>query len=190
MKEEKGFLNMSTKNEAHIPSGRLLHAVIGLIAAVLLILFDQWSKYLVVHHLKGQSPVPLISGVFELQYLENRGAAFGIFQGRRVFFLVITVVFLLIAVWFYSKLPLNRRFLPLRIITVVLAAGAVGNMIDRAANNYVVDFFYFKLINFPIFNVADIYVTVGAIGLILLLLFCYKEEDLNQIFPSKNKDGD
>ena len=176
---------MSVKHETHIPSGRFLHAAIGLIAAVLLIFFDQWSKYLVVNHLKGQNPIPLISGVFELQYLENRGAAFGIFQGKRGFFLVITVIILLIAVWFYRKLPLSRKCLPLRIVTVVLAAGAVGNMIDRVVNNYVVDFFYFKLINFPIFNVADIYVTVGAIGLIIFLLFYYKEEDLNQIFPSK-----
>ena len=72
----------------------------------------------------------------------------------------------------------------MRILIVLIGAGAVGNFIDRIRQGYVVDFFYFSLINFPIFNVADIYVTAAAFLLIFLCLFYYKEEDFEQIFPS------
>ena len=69
-------------------------------------------------------------------------------------------------------------------ICILFFAGALGNFIDRVFRNYVVDFFYFKLIDFPVFNVADIYVTVGTFILAFLLLFYYKEEDLDRIFHS------
>ena len=71
------------------------------------------------------------------------------------------------------------------IICILFFSGAIGNFIDRVIRNYVVDFFYFRLINFPIFNVADIYVTVAAFAMILLGIFYYKEEDYNKIFPGK-----
>ena len=64
-------------------------------------------------------------------------------------------------------------------------AGAIGNFIDRITQQYVVDFLYFKLIDFPIFNVADIYVTCAAFAMILLGFFYYKDEDVERIFPSK-----
>ena len=82
------------------------------------------------------------------------------------------------------KLPFTRRYLPLRVCMVLLVSGALGNVIDRVMHRYVVDFFYFKLIDFPVFNVADIYVTVGTFILAFLLLFYYKEEDLDRIFHS------
>ena len=73
------------------------------------------------------------------------------------------------------------------IICILLFAGGIGNFIDRIRLDYVVDFFYFSLINFPIFNVADIYVTVAAFVMILLGLFYYKDEDYDVIFPPKKK---
>ena len=73
------------------------------------------------------------------------------------------------------------------VILIFLMAGAVGNLIDRASQQYVVDFLYFKLINFPIFNVADIYVTCSAIALMILGIFYYKDEDIEMIFPSKKE---
>ena len=75
--------------------------------------------------------------------------------------------------------------IPLDLILIFLMAGAVGNLIDRASQQYVVDFLYFKLIDFPIFNVADIYVTCSAIALMILGVFYYKDEDVEMIFPSK-----
>ena len=76
---------------------------------------------------------------------------------------------------------MTRRFLYLRVIAVLFLSGAVGNAIDRMMNGYVIDFFYFSLIDFPIFNVADIYVAVSTILLIVLMLFYYKDEDFDQI---------
>lgn len=163
----------------------LKKGILAVISAIILIALDQFTKYLVVLYLKDHSPIILLRNVFQLQYLENNGAAFGMLQGGKIFFLFITVVFLIAACFAFYKMPLSKKFEPLRIVLVFLASGAIGNMIDRLLHNYVVDFFYFEPINFPIFNVADIYVTLSAIAFLVLLLFCYKEEDLNQIFPSK-----
>ena len=138
---------------------------------------------LFLDHLKGQAAIPIIKNVFELQYLENQGAAFGIMQGKKTFFVIGTLIFLVIVVILYHNIPLTKRFTPIRIVAVLIVAGAIGNMIDRVVHQYVIDFFYFKLINFPIFNVADIYVVVACILFILLMLFYYKEEELGQIFP-------
>lgn len=164
--------------------------LLGLITAALLILIDQLTKNLAVEHLKGQEPIVLWDGVFELRYLENRGAAFGILQNQRSFFLILTGIVLLVIVYVYLKrIPRERRFLWLNFIAILFFAGAIGNFIDRFMQDYVVDFFYFCLIDFPIFNVADIYVTVAAFLLILLGFFYYKEEDFERIFPSKKKES-
>ena len=88
----------------------------------------------------------------------------------------------------YIRMPKTKLFLPLRKAAVLILAGAIGNFIDRVRYGYVVDFFYFELIDFPIFNVADICVTVPMVAIIVLLLFVYKDEDLNQIFKKKSKD--
>ena len=84
-------------------------------------------------------------------------------------------------------MPSTTRSLTFAVILIFFVAGAIGNLIDRIVNNYVVDFFYFKLINFPIFNVADIYVTVAAFAFIILGIFYYKEEDFEMIFKKKDK---
>lgn len=144
---------------------------------VILTILDQWTKALCVAELKGQSPYVLLDGVLELRYIENRGAAFSLFQDATVFFWVIAVVAMSFIAWFLWKMPAERRFVPIRIILVFIAAGAMGNLIDRIQLRYVRDFIYFSLINFPVFNVADIYVTVSVAFLILLVLFYYKDSD-------------
>lgn len=138
---------------------------------------DQFTKQLAVWKLKDQSDFIVFRNVFELHYLENRGAAFGILKNQKLFFVFIAVVVITLIAYVLFKLPPHSRFLPADILLVVIASGAVGNIIDRIRFNYVVDFFYFSLINFPVFNVADIYVTVGTAVLILVVLFYYKEED-------------
>lgn len=154
----------------------------GFIPAVFLIGADQITKAAAVRQLKGADPFVIWPGVFELRYLENRGAAFGLFQNQRWFFLILTFFVLIGLSYLYLKrIPAERRFYPLNLIAILLFSGAVGNMIDRAAQGYVVDFFYFVLIDFPIFNVADIYVTIGAFLLIALGFFYYNEEDFNRI---------
>ena len=166
---------------------RQKYNLIGILAAIVLIALDQWTKHLAVLRLKGQSPIVLWDGVFELHYLENRGAAFGILQGQKAVFLVCTLLILILIVFFYNRLPAGKRFFMMRLVAVFLAEGAVGNLIDRMRYSYVVDFLYFKLIDFPVFNVADCYVTVGAVLLAVLILFVYKEEELG--FLSLKRQG-
>ena len=88
-------------------------------------------------------------------------------------------------------MPHVKRYTALYMTGLFIIAGAVGNMIDRALHQYVIDFFYFKLIDFPIFNVADIYVTVSTILILLLILFYYKEEELDDLFAviTRKKDS-
>ena len=159
-----------------------LTAFIVIAAGVIL---DQWSKYMAVLHLQGTDGVDLIPGVFRLTYLENRGAAFGVLQGQQWFFYIITAVILVAVLLVYRRMPAGRKFLPLRVCAVLIVSGALGNLIDRVGQGYVVDFFYFELIDFPVFNVADIFVTVSAVLLAVLLLLYYKEEDLEYIFHSR-----
>lgn len=161
----------------------VFRAVVAGLWVVFLVAIDQITKYLAALKL-ANGPLILIRGVFELQYLENRGAAFGILQNARWFFLILTAAFLVLAVWFYVKIPQTRRMRPLRIITIILMSGALGNMIDRAFLSYVRDFFYFSLIDFPIFNVADVYVTVSAFFLLIYVVFIYRDEEF--AFLKKN----
>ena len=172
---------MSIEN-SNKQNGRIRHYMMAVVSVCILVFLDQFTKQIVVQQLKGQSAYVLIRNVFQLEYLENRGAAFGLFQNQRIFFYISVLVISLVVIWFYGKVPMEKKYLPLRICAVLILSGAFGNCIDRIRLNYVVDFFYFKLINFPIFNVADIYVTVAAFLLIILILVYYKEEDLERIF--------
>ncbi len=151
------------------------------ISVVALIILDQITKLAAQNLLHGQDAYRIIPGVFELQYLENRGSAFGLLQGQRVFFVVMAGLMVFIIPYVYYRIPLTRRFWYLRVIACLFLAGAVGNAVDRLIHGYVIDFFYFSLIDFPIFNVADIYVTVSTFLLIILMLFYYQDEDFEQI---------
>lgn len=170
-------------------NSRTRHYVIAAVGIILGVILDQVTKYLVVMNLKGQEPLVLWEGVFQLEYLENRGAAFGMLQNQRAFFYLSVVLICVLVIWFYRKVPMEKKFLPLRFCAVFVTAGAFGNFIDRVRLNYVVDFLYFKLIDFPIFNVADIYVTVSAFVFFVLLMFYYKEDDLEQIFSGRKRRG-
>lgn len=156
----------------------LLLDILGIIALVAL---DQFTKYLAVIHLKDKPAYIIVNGILELNYLENRGAAFGMLQNQKVFFIFVAVVILGVIGYVLFKTPDGKKYRILHLLLSLIAAGAIGNMIDRVRFDYVVDFIYFVLINFPIFNVADIYVTLSTIALVILLLFVYKENDLNFI---------
>lgn len=149
-----------------------------LLTMAVLIGGDQYTKSLAVLHLKDQRPYPLAERVLELHYLENHGAAFGMLQNRIWFFVIMAAVIFILILFVLMRMPAHKKYLWMRICLVLIACGAIGNMIDRIRLGYVVDFIYFVLIDFPIFNVADIYVTVGTALLIVLILFYYKEEEL------------
>lgn len=163
---------------------QILIFIVGLAAAIGL---DQWTKYLAVIHLKDQQPFIIWEGVFELYYSENRGAAFGMLQGRQGFFFLVGIVVILAVIYALYKMPVSTRFRPLTFCLLLITAGAMGNMIDRILQGFVVDFLYFSLINFPIFNVADCYVTIATAILVVLLLVYYKEEELEIFSPGKKR---
>lgn len=156
------------------------------IACLILTGLDQITKQLAVIHLMDQPSIVLIPGVFELQYLENRGAAFGVFQNKQIIFLLGAVFIFLVVLYFYAKIPHRKRYYLMRFYAVLIVSGAIGNMIDRIRLKYVVDFFYFSLIDFPIFNVADCYVVIGCILFAFSLLFYYSDEEL-AVFSFRKK---
>lgn len=141
------------------------------------VILDQWTKHLAVQHLKSGTKYVLIDSVLQLNYTENSGAAWGMLQGKQMLFLILTIAILFLIVVVYRKIPFTKRYLPMRIVLVMLTCGAIGNLIDRICTGYVVDFIEFIFIDFPIFNVADIFVTVSMVMLILFGLLFYKNED-------------
>lgn len=168
-------------------TNQLKYYLTAIISCVVLIAFDQFTKSMAVLHLKDQPPYIVIKNVFQLQYLENRGAAFGILQNQKIFFLISGVLILAVMGYGFVKMPKIKHYAGMRMCVVLIVSGAVGNMIDRVGQNYVVDFFYFDLIDFPIFNMADVYVVIACVGLILLILFWYKDEDFSFLFPRKKQ---
>ena len=151
----------------------------------ILTVIDQLTKHLAVKYLKETSGIILIPDVLEFQYVENRGMAFGLLQGRQILFLILCVAFCAGILYLYAKIPKNGYYAPLSIIGGILFSGALGNFIDRAFYGYVTDFIYFSLIDFPVFNVADIYVTVSMAFFLLLFLFYYKEDEFQGLFSRK-----
>ncbi len=161
--------------------------IVFIICTCVLTLLDQLTKTAAAGKLKGNKPFVIIDGVFEFYYLENTGTAWGMFDGGRYIFLVLTVIILAVLCFLALKMPLTKKYMPLHIVLILVASGAIGNFIDRLFLGYVRDFIYFKLINFPVFNVADIYVTVSIFALAFMILFMYEEEDFDFIKFGKKK---
>lgn len=151
----------------------------GILLFAVLVILDQLTKTAAVNALKGKAPAVLIKGVLELYYLENTGAAFSLLRNAQWLFIIIASAAIIAIGVLLLKMPANKKLQPLRIILILIGAGAAGNLIDRFFLGYVRDFIYFSLINFPVFNVADIYVTSAVALLIILILFYYKEEDFS-----------
>lgn len=148
-----------------------------------LVVIDQITKVIAKQMLEGKQAFQIIKDIFCFQYLEggNTGAAFGLFHNQTWILAVISLVLSIVIIFCIVKLPKTKHFIPLNLTLIFLGAGAIGNLIDRIFRKYVIDFIYFKAIDFPIFNVADCYVTVSAVALCLLYLFYYKDEDFTQI---------
>lgn len=163
---------------------KLISMFYSLVLIVVLIALDQFTKVLAVNHLMNKDDFILIPGVLQFHYLENTGAAFSILEGKQSLFAITTPFLLLVLVYLLFRMPRAKKFVALDYVIVFLIAGAIGNYIDRITNNYVVDFIFFSLINFPVFNVADCYVTVAVIVLFLLIILYYKDEDIEEIKKS------
>ncbi len=158
---------------------RIKRCTFDLILFLILTAIDRLTKKWATRTLAGKKSIPLIDKVLELYYLPNgnTGAAFGILAGHRLLFLIIALVVVLIIAYMVFNMPADRKYKVVEILLVFIAAGGVGNMIDRIINTYVIDFIYISIINFPVFNVADMYVSVCTVLLAIIILFRYKEAD-------------
>jgi len=158
-----------------------------LIIIPILLAADQATKYWAMNWLQFNGPVDVIDGVFQFRYLTNYGAAWGMFENQILFFLITTILTVALLAFIYFRIPPVKKYIPFRLIVLVIISGAIGNLIDRVVFGFVIDFLYFELIDFPIFNVADIYVTVSAFILAYLFIFHYKDDEFT--FLSLQKDN-
>lgn len=139
----------------------------------LMIVLDQFTKYLAVKHLKFNEPFVLIKDFLKLSYVENYGAAFGVMQNKKYFFIITTLIVIITIIVFLKKnfYYLNKL---MKVSLVMLLAGAIGNLIDRIRLSYVVDFISVRFSNgyeFPVFNVADCFIVISTILIVIMILF-------------------
>ena len=160
----------------------LLNLLIPLVSIVL----DQIVKYWASTDLQAIDTIPIWEGVFHLTYCENTGAAFSMFTGQRWMLLAVTVVLLSGLLWALHKNWMQNAFGRMSLRFVI--GGAIGNMIDRFVLGYVVDMFDFCLIDFPVFNVADIFLCVG-VGMMMLYILVM-EPKIEKAKKEAAKDGD
>lgn len=147
------------------------------ILSILIIILDQVTKFFAIKHLKAAAPCVILDNFFQFNYVENYGAAFGILEGKKVFFIIMTLA-VIVGISFFLIKNYDEINIFLRIGISLLLGGAIGNFIDRIRFGYVVDFISFRLIgryDFPVFNIADIAIVIGT-GLILILVLFDKYE--------------
>lgn len=139
-----------------------------------IVALDQWTKLLVVTQIPLYARVDALPGVFHLTYVQNTGAAFSMFEGMQWLFTVVFVLFTLLILWDYftKKMPFSTFE---RWMIAAVYGGGLGNMIDRIRLGYVVDMIRVEFIEFPVFNVADCFITCGAIALIASLVLLNKD---------------
>lgn len=142
------------------------------IVIVALIALDQWVKFEIGKNIQLGEVKPFIPKILSLTYLRNTGAAFSILENQQWLFAVITLVVIGAAIWYLSKHIKGSAWLLSGLSLII--AGGIGNFIDRMRQGFVVDMFQLDFINFAIFNVADSYLTIGVLVLIVMML---KEED-------------
>lgn len=135
---------------------------------------DQWTKLLVVEGIPLYGQVDAIPGLFHLTYVQNTGAAFSLFEGMQWLFALIFLVFTLLILWDFAKKSMPFSDFE-RWCIVAIYAGGLGNMIDRIRLGYVVDMIEVEFIKFPVFNVADCFITCGCVALITSLVLFNKE---------------
>ena len=138
---------------------------------LLVVLLDYITKKIVSGSMVLYQSIPVIKGVFNITYVKNTGASFGMMAGARWFFVAVTVILIAAVIYYAVKNKITDKLFLVSASFVV--GGGIGNLIDRIATGAVVDFFDFCLINFAIFNVADCFVVVGVI---LMAIYYIKEE--------------
>ncbi|MGL4796653.1 MAG: signal peptidase II [Paraclostridium sp.] len=142
--------------------------MVYILTIVALIVIDQISKYLALNNLAQIGSIPIIENIFHLTYVENRGAAFGMFQDNQIIFIIVALGASIVGLYYLYKKKLNWIG---NLGIVLIISGAIGNLIDRVRLGFVVDYFDFRFIWDYVFNVADIFVVVGTILLCIYIMF-------------------
>ena len=126
----------------------------------------------------------------DFTFVENRGAAFGILDGKVWLLLIMAVAICVVIIAAMLKMPDTREYKWLKWSLMLILAGAVGNVADRLFRGYVIDFFEFTFIKWPVFNMADIYVVIGTIAMAILVLFVIKDDkDVKNSKNAGNKEN-
>ena len=142
----------------------------------ILVVLDQLTKVLALQYLKPVGSITVFPHVLDLTIVENRGVAFGLFSGQRWFILLVTAVICVGLIWYWKSLPQKKEYKPLRISLLLILGGAISNILDRLFRGYVVDYLEVTFIDWPVFNLADIFVVVGTILMAIMVLFVLKDE--------------
>lgn len=149
-----------------------------LLLIIVTVVVDQFSKYLVVTNFDLFEKMELIPGVLDFQYVQNTGAGFSILEGRMIFFYIITVLALIFLVYLFFKAD-EKAWLE-KLAIALMIGGALGNFIDRLRLEYVVDFIAVNIFgyHFPVFNLADSFLTIGVFFFIISILKGNKHESV------------
>lgn len=160
-------------------SKKWIYFLIQMVSAAVLVLIDQWFKKLAVEHLMGKEDVILLKDFLALSYAENTGAAFSAFSDSTMMLSVMTLLLLVGGVVFLILGKVQGKLM--NICAVLIIAGGAGNLVDRFAQGYVVDYIKTLFIDFPVFNFADILVVVGCFTLMGYLIYdIIREEKLKK----------
>ena len=163
-------------------AGNFLPAIISFL---ILVFFDQLTKYLIDHNMDLYDSISVIGNIFEIHYIRNSGAAWGMLANKQALFYICTMFVIIVGCLLYIRCAETGKYRDIQSVLLLILSGAVGNFIDRLRFQYVIDFLYFKLIDFPVFNIADCYVTIGFFLMVILFFFKYKEDDLEILMKFK-----
>ncbi len=148
--------------------------MIWILVSILIVILDQFSKYIVINNFDLNEKVPVINNFFYITHHVNKGAAWGILQGRILLLIIVSSIASIVMIYMLFKIEEKMFRLPISLIL----GGALGNLVDRILKGGVTDFFdvYIGSYDFPVFNIADSFVVIGSILLGVYILFIYKEE--------------
>ena len=144
------------------------NAIIGLIISIIIMAIDQVIKHIITSNMILDSEIKVLGDIFTIHYIRNTGSAWGMLSGHTIILVLVSIFAMMVIGYVFMNIYQS-----------------LGNFIDRIRLHYVVDYLYFKLINFPVFNFADIFVTVPVIIMILLVIFKYKGDDFDVIMGDK-----
>lgn len=156
------------------------------ICLILLNALDRFAKFAAMYFCENENFV-IIKDILEITYIQNTGGALGILNNQRFFFIFISVLFICLIIFFMLAMPNERKFHSLHIWLSFILAGTIGNAMDRIIYGYVIDIIYISKINFPVFNLSDIFMSLGTIFLVIIVLFKLKEKDFEFLNFKQNK---